>query len=202
MDIDRKSSRSPLGHDCLPLVLQQGVEDLQTACTLLQTSKAMRDAALAHCSVPLSCSPTTMEEVERIAAWVAKYGSLLGSFEMELDHPVDGRTDRLNELERAAAFAALGTALMWAEESPHDLRRRPYNEAECVQRLAGVRAALPQLQQLRKLSLVVDCLNARGRCEHLKYVDPLLLQPDARPLLGLTNLTSLNLNSVWSVGGL
>lgn len=180
-----------------------------------------------------------MEEVERIAAWIGKYGSLLGSFEMELDHPVDGRTDRLNELERAAAFAALGTALMWAEESPHDLRRStlrlrscklqtadwdcacilqqlpvntltsldlhldltgPYNEAECVQRLAGVRAALPQLQQLRKLSLVVDCLNARGRCEHLKYVDPLLLQPDARPLLGLTNLTSLNLNSVWSVG--
>ena len=38
---------------CLPLVLQQGVEDLQTACTLLQTSKAMRDAALAHCSVQL-----------------------------------------------------------------------------------------------------------------------------------------------------
>lgn len=74
-------------------------------------------------------------------------------------------------------------------------------EEECVQRLAGVRAALPQLQQLRKLSLTVDCFRYRGSIDnHLKYVDPLLKQADMQPLLGLTNLISLKLNSLWSVG--
>jgi hypothetical protein len=50
-----KDKWTPIGHPCLPLVLQQGVEELQTACNLLQTSKAMKMAALAHCSVPLTC---------------------------------------------------------------------------------------------------------------------------------------------------
>jgi hypothetical protein len=53
-----KGTRSPLGHDCLPLVLQQGVDSLQTACNLLRTSKAMREAVLAHCSVPLKFRPS------------------------------------------------------------------------------------------------------------------------------------------------
>jgi hypothetical protein len=77
----------------------------------------------------------------------------------------------------------------------------PHDADECVRRLAGVRAALPQLQQLRKLALKVDCFHSRcNNDDHLKYVDPLLLQPGVQPLLGLTNLTSLMLNSLWSVG--
>jgi hypothetical protein len=52
-----QASRSPLGHDCWSLVLER-VEDLQTACNLLQTSKGMQKAALAHCAVPLECRPS------------------------------------------------------------------------------------------------------------------------------------------------
>jgi hypothetical protein len=57
--ISRPKCRS-LGHPCLALVLQQHMlGGLQPMCRLLQTSKAARDVALAHCCgfVPLECRP-------------------------------------------------------------------------------------------------------------------------------------------------
>jgi hypothetical protein len=168
-----------------------------------------------------------MEQVERLAAWIAKYGPLLGSFDMDLPHPLP-QYPGLDEAERTAAFTAVGYALVLAAAFPRGLRLRscklavadwdsarilqqlrvntltsldldfdftgPHDTAECVRRLAGVNSALSQLRQLRELSITVDCFHSRS--SNLKYVDP-LLNADTQPLLGLTNLTSLKLSSLW-----
>ncbi|WIA22908.1 hypothetical protein OEZ86_009844 [Tetradesmus obliquus] len=220
-----RPSCCPLGHDGLRLLLQQEVDDLRTLCRLLQTSKAARDAALTHCSVPLLCSPDTLEQAERTAAWIAKYGSSLSSFEWQpkLDR---SRHPSLDQDSRAAAFVALAAALRMAEATPRGLslcscklasvnwdcaiilQQLPVNTLTSLElsfdfnsttnsvtsvqqekeKLAGVVAALPQLQQLRKLVLEVD-----GR-DYLQHVDSLL-----QPLSSLTNLTRLEVGPLWSL---
>lgn len=221
----RRSKSCSLEHAGLPLLLQQQVKDLQTLCSLLQTSKAAREAALAHCSVPLLCSPATLEQAEHIAEWVTKYGSALDSFEWK--PRMDGLCKpSLDLATRAAAFAALAAALQQAAASPQGLRLRscklasvswdcdvilqqlpvnsltsldvsfrfPYiegDQAACERQLAGVMAALPQMQQLR--NLVID-VHGSGWLEH---VDPLM-----KPLSSLTNLTRLEVGSLWSLGEL
>ncbi|WIA31868.1 hypothetical protein OEZ86_002733 [Tetradesmus obliquus] len=65
------------------------------------------------------------------------------------------------------------------------------DQAACERQLAGVMAALPQMQQLR--NLVID-VHGSG---WLELVDPLM-----NPLSSLTNLTRLEVGSLWSLGEL
>jgi hypothetical protein len=64
-----------------------------------------------------------------------------------------------------------------------------YVQYDYAQQLAGVMAVLPRLQQLRKLVLMVEDSNGTPQ-----NVDPLL-----EPLSGLTNLTSLEVGTLWSL---
>jgi hypothetical protein len=55
----RRPNPRPLGHPGLLLALKHEVTDLQTLCSLLQTSRVTSEALFAHCcgSVPLECKP-------------------------------------------------------------------------------------------------------------------------------------------------
>jgi hypothetical protein len=186
---------------------------------------------LHYCCRCLSCNcmllllPASLQLVHSIAAWVAKYGPLLSSFEWQ------ERYDRpyrlcLKPTERAPAYAAIAAALQQAVASARGLCLRSckladvswdchtilqqlasvnsltslylslnfddgHDIGQCIERLAGVVAVLPQLQQLRKLVLTIDD-SSYGQ---LEQVDPLL-----EPLAQLTNLTSLELGELWSMG--
>lgn len=150
-----------------------------------------------HMSHPTSKLPG-LNEAERAAAFAA-LGKALNQA-AATPHSLRLRSCKLEvaDWDCAHILQQLPVNILTSLDLQLDLTG-PCDEAECVQRLAGVRAALPHLQQLRELSLAVDCITSRGFGDaHLKHVDPLLLQPGQQPLLGLTYLTSLKLSALWS----
>jgi hypothetical protein len=64
-----------------------------------------------------------MEQVTSIAAWVAKYGPLLSSFELDMNYFGPSKPC-LDPRNRAAACAAFGSALQQAAATPQGLHLR------------------------------------------------------------------------------
>lgn len=168
-----------------------------------------------------------MEQVDHIAAWVAKNSPLLASIELQTNH-ADSYKACLDPAIRPAAFATLGSALQQAAALPQGLHLRsckladvnwdctaflqqlPVNSLTSLELHLSLNSCydwdacvlrlagvMAVLQQLRKLVLQVADKWAEDEFGRETYLER--VDPLLQPLSGLTSLTSLEVGMMWSL---
>jgi hypothetical protein len=176
------------------------------------------------CNHLLLPEPASLKQVERVAAWVAKYGHVLSSIQW---HEKDNGVYRSasSPAHRTSAYAAIAAALQQAAATPYGLCLRSCKLANVSWDCHAILQQLASVSSLTSLDLSFKFARARDydACEQqlagviralpqLQQLRTLVLTINDRssyqlqqvdillePLSGLTNLTSLDVDQLWDL---